>query len=262
MERVPVVRVWAGVRSRVEEPVAAEVPLTIVVDGQELVTMLCSPFDLKPLAVGCLFSEGVLKSREEIKKVTVDNRRGVVRVETRAGRGADPEVLKKRIVPSGAGKGASFYRLGEAQAGLSAESGFCMRAESVLALVDQFQHGSELRRATHGVHGAALCDSKRILMFAEDIGRHNAIDRIIGRCVLADVPGGDHGLIFSGRISSEMLLKAARRGFPILISVAAPTGVAVRMARDIGLTVVGRVWGEKMNIYSGDWRIASDEGQP
>ncbi len=256
------VRISAGVRSRVEEPVAAEAPLTIVVDGQELVTMLCSPFNLEPLAVGCLFSEGILKGREEVRKVTVDDKRGVVRVETKAGRGADPELLKKRVVPSGAGKGASFYRPGEAPAGLKVESRFSMRAEKVLALVDQFQHGSELRRVTHGVHGAALCDSERILMFAEDIGRHNAIDRIIGRCVLTDVPGGDHGLIFSGRISSEMLLKGARRGIPILISVAAPTGVAVRLARDIGLTVVGRVWGEKMNIYSGDWRIASDEGQP
>ncbi len=241
---------------------AAEAPLTIFVDNQELVTMLCSPVDLKPLVAGYLFSEGLLKSREEIVKLAVDEPEGVARVETKAGRGVDPEVLKRRIVPSGAGKGVSFYRLGDATASMKIESRFRMRAESVLAMASEFEHGSDLRRATHGVHGAALCDAERILMFAEDIGRHNAIDRIIGRCLLGDVPGEGHALVFSGRISSEMLLKAARRGIPILISVASPTAVAVRLARDIGLTVVARVRGGKMNIYSGDWRIVTDEGQP
>jgi FdhD protein len=113
---------------------------------------------------------------------------------------------------------------------------------------------------TRGVHSAALCDARKIVMFADDIGRHNAIDKIIGRCILTDVPADKHGLIFSGRISSEMLLKGARRGFPVVISVASPTNVAVRMANDIGMTVVGMVKGKKMNIYSGDWRIVTDEG--
>jgi FdhD protein len=113
---------------------------------------------------------------------------------------------------------------------------------------------------THGVHSAALCDARKILMFADDIGRHNAIDKVIGRCILTDLPAENHGLIFSGRISSEMLLKAARIGIPVVISVASPTNVAVRMANDIGMTVVGMVRGKRMNIYSGAWRIVSDEG--
>ncbi len=259
-EKLPVVRITEGVRSDVEDLVVREAPLTIVLDNQELVTMLCSPIDLNHLAIGFLFSEGFLKSEEEIKKVVVDDRKGIAWVETKEGKGVDPGVLSKRLITSGCGRGASFYSLADAQMGMKMESRFQMLAKDVLALVGQFQHGSELHRVTHGVHSAALCDAQKIVMFADDIGRHNAIDKVIGRCILTDLPADNHGLIFSGRISSEMLLKAARRGFPVVISVASPTNVAVRMANDMGMTVVGMVRGKRMNIYSGDWRIVTDEG--
>ena len=259
-EKLRVVRIADGVRSDVEDAVVKESPLTIVLDNQELVTMLCSPIDLKYLAIGFLFSEGFLKSKEEVKKVVVDDRKGIAWVETKEGKGADAGVLSKRLITSGCGRGASFYSLADAQAGLKIQSQFQMLAADVLDLVGQFQHGSELHRVTRGVHSAALCDARKILMFADDIGRHNAIDKIIGQCILTDVPADSHGLIFSGRISSEMLLKAARRGFSVVISVASPTNVAVRMANDMGMTVVGMVRGKRMNVYSGAWRIVTDEG--
>ncbi|MBN2098368.1 MAG: formate dehydrogenase accessory sulfurtransferase FdhD [Dehalococcoidia bacterium] len=259
-EQVRLVRITEGIRTDVEDVVVRESSLTIVLDNQELVTMLCSPIDLKPLAVGYLFSEGFLKSKEEIKNVVVDDRKGIVRVETKTGEGADAAILSKRLVTSGSGRGSSFYKLADAQAGIKIDSRFQMLARDVLALVGQFQCSSELHEVTRGVHSAALCDERKILVFADDIGRHNAIDKIIGRCILVDVAAKDHGLIFSGRISSEMLLKAARRDIPVVISIASPTNVAVRMANDMGMTVVGMVRGKKMNIYSGDWRIVTDEG--
>jgi FdhD protein len=259
-EKLRLVRITEGVRSDVEDSVVREAPLTIVLDSQELVTMLCSPMDLKDLAIGFLFSEGFLKGKDEIKKVVVDDRKGIVWVETREGRGADAGVLSKRLITSGCGRGASFYSLADAQLGMKVESRFQMLAKDVLDLVGQFQHGSELHRTTHGVHSAALCDQRNMLMFADDIGRHNAIDKIVGRCILTDVPPDNHALMFTGRISSEMLLKAARRGFPVVISVASPTNVAVRMANDIGMTVVGMARGKRMNVYTGDWRIVTDEG--
>ena len=259
-EKLPVVRITEGVRTDVEDLVVKEAPLTIVLDNQELVTMLCSPINLKYLAVGYLFSEGFLKRKEEIKKVVVADRKGIAWVETRAGKGADADILSKRLITSGCGRGASFYSLADAQVGMKIDSRFQMLASDVQALVSQFQHGSKLHRVTHGVHSAALCDAQKIVVFADDIGRHNAIDKVIGQSILTDLPAENHGLIFSGRISSEMLLKAARRGFPVVISVASPTNVAVRMANDIGMTVVGMVRGKRMNIYSGDWRIVTDEG--
>ncbi len=261
-ERVRLVRIEGGTSIQAEELVVRESSLTVVLDRQELATMLCLPADLKALAVGFLFSEGFIKRRDDIAKIAVDNRKSIVRVETREGRGPDPEVLRRRIITSGCGKGASFYRLADAAAGIAINSDFTMAAADVQALVDEFQQGSDLHRVTRGVHSAALCGSREIIMFADDVGRHNTIDRIVGRCLLENVPAASHGLIFSGRISSEMLLKAARAGIPVVISVASPTNVAVRMAREMGMTVVGRARGTSLNVYSGDWRIVIDEGQP
>lgn len=261
-ERVRVVRIEGGAGAEAEDLVVRETSLTVVLDRQDVATMLCLPADLKPLAVGFLFTEGFIRGRDDIAKITVDRRKSVVRVETREGRGPDPEVLRRRIIASGCGKGASFFRLADAAAGISVSSRFTMAAADVQALVDEFQQGSELHRVTRGVHSAALCGPRKIVMFADDVGRHNTIDRILGRCLLENVPAAGHGLIFSGRISSEMLLKAARAGIPVVISLASPTSVAVRMARDMGMTVVGRARGNSMNVYSGDWRIMTDEGQP
>ena len=258
-EKCRVVRISESGRNDVEDLIVREAPLTIVLDNQQLVTMLCSPVNMKHLAIGYLFSEGLLKNKEDIRKVIADEQRGIVWVESWEGKGVDAEVLNKRLITSGCGRGASFYSLADAQIGMKIDSQFQMSAKDVFNLVGQFQHHSKLYKVTHGVHSAALCDAKSILMFADDIGRHNAIDKVIGECIMRDIPAGNCGLMFSGRISSEMLLKAARRGIPIIMSVAAPTNVAVRMASDMGMTVVGMVRGKRMNVYAGAWRITSDE---
>lgn len=257
-EKLPVVKITADGRADVEDLVVKEAPLTIVLDNQELVTMLCLPANLKHLAVGYLLSEGLLKDKEEIRKVIADDQRGIVWVETREGTGIDSQILSKRLITSGCGRGASFYSLADAQVGIKTDSQFQMSAGDIFTLVDKFQHYSDLYKVTHGVHSAALCDAKNILVFADDIGRHNAIDKVIGECVIKGVPTDNCGLIFSGRISSEMLLKAARSRIPLIISVAAPTNVAIHMASDMGMTVVGMVKGKRMNIYSGAWRIVTD----
>jgi FdhD protein len=128
----------------------------------------------------------------------------------------------------------------------------------ILALVAEFQHRSEVYRATGGVHSAALCDTKSLLIFSEDIGRHNAIDKIFGQCLLEDIPTDDRIVITSGRISSEILLKVARRNVPIIVSKSAPTNLGVRLANDLGITLLGFVRGKRMNAYTHDWRIGQD----
>jgi FdhD protein len=129
-------------------------------------------------------------------------------------------------------------------------------ADEVFALVNEFQHGSKVYLATHGVHSAALCDKKSILIFNEDIGRHNAIDKIFGRCLLEDIPTEGHMIITSGRISSEILHKVAKRGIPIIISISTPTNQGVRIADNLGITLIGSVRGKKLNVYTNDWRVS------
>jgi FdhD protein len=123
--------------------------------------------------------------------------------------------------------------------------------------VREFQHRSQVYRTTGGVHSAALCDTGSILLFNEDIGRHNAIDKIFGECILRDISVDDRIIITSGRVSSEILLKVIKRNIPILISKSAPTDLGVRLANDLGVTLVGFVRGERMNVYSNGWRVTT-----
>jgi FdhD protein len=257
-EKFPVLKLREKGSSSSEEVVAKESPLTIILNNQELVTLLCSPTDLTYLAVGFLSSEGLLEGKDEIRKVLVDDERGVVRLETTGGKGLSQDVLFKRFISSGCGRGASFYSPADATSQKVASQMEISTGE-VLDLVKRFQHGSKVYLATHGVHSAALCDRKNILVFSEDIGRHNAIDKIFGRCLLEDIPTNDRVVITSGRISSEILHKVARRGIPIIISISAPTNLGVRIADTLGITLVASVRGKRINVYTGTWRIVRDE---
>lgn len=253
-----ILRVTEQGKSEVEDGVARECPLTIILDNQELVTLLCSPKDLKYLAVGFLLSEGLIKNKREIRKVILDDPRGVVRVETEENKGAATEPLFKRLITSGCGRGAAFYSAADTANQARVESQTKISTGEVFALARGFQHRSQVYRATGGVHSAALCDTKGILIFAEDIGRHNAIDKIFGECILKDIPTDDRIIITSGRISSEILLKIVKRNIPILMSKSAPTDLAVDLAAGVGVTVIGFVRGRRMNVYTEGWRVMAE----
>ena len=258
-EKISILKLSEKGSTSIEDVVAKEFPLTIILNNQELVTLLCSPTNLRYLAVGFLFAEGLLKSKDEIKKIIADDRRGVVRVETVGGEEFDREALFKRLITSGCGRGASFYSATDVQGRVKVESGVEISPLEVLDLVNEFQQRSRIYRATGGVHSAALCDMKNILVFSEDIGRHNTIDKIFGECILNDIATEDYIIITSGRVSSEILLKVARRNVPIIISKSAPTNLGLRLAADLGVTVVGFVRGRRMNVYTHAGRLATDE---
>ena len=255
VERFPITRLTREGRSSIEDEVAMELPVTIILNDQELVTMLCSPKNLEYLVVGFLSSEGLLKSKDDIKKIIVDNERGVVRLETVEAKEFAQDVLFKRIISSGCGRGAAFYSAADTVV-QKVDSRTAISTDEVFALVNEFQHGSKLYLATHGVHSAALCDTNHILVFSEDIGRHNAIDKIFGKCLLEDIPTDNRIMITSGRVSSEILHKVAKKGIPIIISISVPTNLGVRIADNLGITLIGSVRGKKINVYTNDWRVS------
>jgi FdhD protein len=242
-------------REDIEETVVRERPLTIVLNNRELVTLLCSPTELKYLAIGFLSSEGLVKSKDNIKKILVDDRKGIVRVETENAQEFADEQVFKRFITSGCGRGATFYSAADVQGEIKVESRTEISVTEVFTLTKKFLHRSQMYKTTGGVHSAALCDTTSILVFAEDIGRHNAIDKILGRCLLEDIPADEHIIVSSGRISSEMLLKVAKRNIPIVISKSAPTALGVKLANKLGITLIGFVRGRRMNVYSHDERI-------
>ena len=255
IETIQIERIDGQGRNRIEDTIIKELPCTIIFNNHELVTLLCSPDDIKYLAVGFLFSEGLLENKEEIKKALVDDKRGIVRIETVEDKTGDDELIFKRMITSGCGKGASFYSYADAQKNIKVESQFSVSSAEIIALVKEFQHYSQLYKETHGVHSAALCDNNSIVLFQDDIGRHNAIDKIFGKCLLEGIDTNNHLIITSGRITSEILVKVAKRNIPILVSPSGPTNLGVKLATDLGVTLIGFVRGQRMNIYSNGWRV-------
>ncbi len=258
VEKIPILRLTEGCGRNIEDMVAREFPLTIILNDQELVTLLCSPKNLDYLAIGFLSSEGLLRSKDEIREIVVDDRRGVVRVEIEKDNQHASELLFKRLITSGCGRGASYISAADVQGQSRTESQTLVTPLEVFALVKEFQHASLNYQTTGGVHSAALCDTKDILVFCEDIGRHNAIDKVFGECILTDIPTNDCIIVTSGRISSEILLKVTRKGIPILISKSAPTDLGVNLANDLGVTLIGFVRGKRMNVYTNEWRVVTD----
>lgn len=256
VEKVPIHRVTVGSKELAEDIIVREFPLTIILNGQELVTLLCSPADLKYLAIGFLFSEGLVKSKDDVRRVTVDEAKGVVRVETGYMGAVDSESVFKRLITPGCGRGASFYSA--ADSGLEkVDSNLTLNAIEVFELMKLFQHKSLIFRTTGGVHSAALCDNQRIIIFSEDIGRHNAIDKIFGQSLDENLQVEKLVILTSGRVSSEIIVKIARRKVPILISKSAPTSSGVKLADELGITLVGFVRGTRMNVYTHDSRITT-----
>jgi FdhD protein len=253
-DKFPALRFTKEGKSRIEKAVAREFMLTIFLNGQELVTMMCSPKDLKYLAVGFLVSEGLLSNIDEIKNIDVDEWQGIVRVETNKAIEADSRFFAKRLITSGCGGGAAFYSDTDI-AVTKVESRMKISTDEVFILAQEFQRRSELYLSTHGVHSAALCDRATILIFQEDIGRHNAIDKIFGNCLLEKINTIDRAIISSGRVSSEIMHKVAKRDIPIVISISEPTSLGVKIADNYAITLIASVRGNKFDVYTNDWRV-------
>lgn len=234
---------------------AREFPLTIMLNGEQLVTVLCSPGDLEALALGFLYSEGMIRGKEEITGMSLDGELGIVRIRTAEDKTQNGKLFMKRVLTTGCGRGMAFYSFADVDRKKKVISDLRVTPEEVLALSRRFQGASELYLATHGVHSAALCDTREILVFTEDIGRHNAVDKVIGRCLREEIPVADRMLMTSGRISSEILFKTAGSNIPVLISKSAPTDMGVELARELGITLIAFVRGGGMNVYAGEERI-------
>jgi FdhD protein len=255
LDKVPILRVTEQGQRETEDTVATEFHLTIALNNRELVTLLCSPAKLEFLAIGYLLSEDAIDSKDVIKDIVLDPERGVINVTTKEPVRFAKDILSRRIIASSGGKGTSSCAAIHPQ--LRIDSQIHISPPEVLNLIGEFLHHSELYAATGGVHSAALCDTKTILIFSDDIGRHNAMDKIFGECMVKDIPTHDRLLITSGRVSSEIVLKAAKRNIPILISKSAPTGLGVKLANDSGITLIGFVREKRMNVYSHTWRLFS-----
>lgn len=233
-----------------EDIIIIEHPFTIFLDEKELITLLCSPSSLKELTIGFLHSEGFIEKYSDIERIQVDEEKGISYVDLKKRKPLAEKLKGKRTITSGCGKGTLFYNVLDSFKSKKIEKSLDITIEEIKSLTRGFNRRSELFLTTGGVHSCALCDKSGILVFEEDIGRHNALDKILGRALIDNMDLTDKLVLTSGRISSEMLIKVAKRGIPVIISRSAPTSLSIELARELNITVVGFARGEKMNIYS------------
>ncbi len=259
----------------VRGPVIGEAPWKLYVNGRELLSFLCTPTDLHHLALGFLHSEGLMKSLDDLVslKVYLDEHRchwlvpalglnatltmgvaeesvGAIDVRLRG----DPLAgLGPQILTTGCAGGVTFDDLLAAHAPLTSET--TVTVEQIRELMRQLSQSSELYRRCRGVHASALAEGDRLLVVAEDVGRHNTLDKIRGRCLLEDIPTAHRILLSTGRISSEMITKAVKMGVPVVVSRTSPTALSVRLARAWGMTLIGYARGRRMNVYAGHERV-------
>ncbi len=235
--------------------IAEEFPLTIFINGEEFATMVCSPDGLEELAVGFLASEGVIRSSRELTSLQVDSSKGFAYAEVSSYTPALKPAHSKRFIGSCCGKSRQFYLLSDVKTAKTSTSTASLTAQECLSAMKQLQEASVDFRQTGGVHNAALFHGDRMIISRTDIGRHNALDKILGYCIINKIPVRDKAIAFSGRISSEVLLKAAKIGVGILLSKSAPTGLAIDLAEDLNITAAGFIRGNSFNVYSCPERI-------
>jgi FdhD protein len=221
--------------------------LTIYVNRQELVTIQCTPNKLNCLALGFLYTQGIISSLGDVATMRVCDDESEVHVTLN-----DPEfeLPTRRTLTSGCGGGVAFRTRGE-----KVESNLTLTPKEVLSLMKQFLKRTELYPLCGGVHASALSDTRDLLVVSEDIGRHNTLDKIQGECLLRGLSAKNGLLLGTGRISSEMLLKAASMQVPILVSLTSPTGRAILLARDLGIAIVGYARGRRLSVYSHPERL-------
>jgi len=250
-----ITRVDGGRREIFSDQVVIEAPLTIYINGSELVTLLCTPEKVDCLALGFLRSEGFIVNMSEVQALRSCPEEGLVEVDLKEQKGLAEKLFGKRTITSGCGKGTIFYNVLDSLRSTPLTGKLKISAGKVWELNGELQKKALLFKTTGGVHSAALANSEKLLYFHEDIGRHNAVDKIIGECLFNSVPTDDKALFTSGRLSSEILLKAAKLKIQLIVSRAAPTSLSVELAEAMNITLVGFVRGLRMNIYSHPWRI-------
>lgn len=254
MKSFNIKQIKAGKEKVIDDFIAEEVPFTINIGDREIVTLLSTPENLKELSVGFLFTSGLIKKANEIKKIVIDEQKWVIYIDLIDDIQMEKLVFK-RLYTSGCGRGTLFYNALDIMYRSKINSGLKIKNTLISGLMTNFQKKSETYLKTGGVHSAAIADGEKILFFAEDIGRHNAIDKVIGAALLEGEGLGEKVLITSGRISSEVVFKMRKCQIPIVISKSAPTDQAVKLSREMNITLIGFARGSRMNVYSADERV-------
>lgn len=240
-----IVRVVQGQGEQAERGVVEEYPLRLRVNGRELATLVCSPHRLNFLLAGFFRLQGFIDSLDDILSMGVCREFGLAELRIR---GELPERLRPTLT-SGCGTGIA-YNVPQNFLDPSAPPSRSYRSEDLLRLMKELHDRAEQYRSHGGIHSAAIGDAGGLLLYAEDIGRHNTLDRLAGEALFRRIELRDRMLVTSGRVSTEMVVKAVHLGIGLIASRTSPTDKAIELCERAGITLVGYLRGNSMEIYS------------
>ncbi len=241
--------------------IAGERPLTIYLDKREIVTLMTLGSHPEALAIGYLRNQGLLEDIRQVRAVQVDWDVEVAVVNSHGGNLGQSARLEKRTVTTGCGQGTVFGdTIAQLQAVRLARLTFSQAM--IYALLRNITLHNEVYKQAGAVHGCALCRGTEILYFVEDVGRHNAVDAIAGQMWLDGLIGSDKSFYTTGRLTSEMVIKVAQMGVPLLLSRSGITQMGLEIGRKVGVTLIGRAKGKHFLVYNGRRNIELDAMPP
>ncbi len=248
--------------ARVPTPIAGEHPLTLYVDKKEIVTLMTLGAAPEALALGFLRNQRLVSSLEQIASVQVDWDVNAVAVTTRGGL-ADLEArTQKRTATTGCGQGTVFGDLMADIESVHLDDAMRVDEETLFGLLDAVRTHESIYKQAGAVHGCALARGAEILTFVEDVGRHNAVDAIAGWMWLEGIEGRDKIFYTTGRLTSEMVIKAAQMQIPVLVSRSGLTKMGHEVAQQVGLTMIGRAVNRHYLLFTGAHRLVRSAQAP
>lgn len=252
-----ILRFTNGQMEEMTDTIVTEFPVTVKINDQEFVTMVCTSEYIEDMVIGYLASEGIIRKYEEIKDLWVQEKEGYVHVKIDKLNPYYQNFQNKRYITSCCGMSRQgFVFVNDAlTAKKMNEIRVTITPDECFRLMNDMQNSATTFQETGGVHNAALCDVNGFVLSRMDIGRHNALDKIYGYCLRNNITITDKIIVFSGRISSEILLKVAKIGCEIVLSKSAPTELALELAEDLGITTVGFIRSQSLNIYTCQQRV-------
>ena len=241
---------------RVPTPIAGEHPLTLYIDKREIVTLMTLGQAPEALALGYLRNQRLVDSMDDIAEVQVDWETNAAAITTRTALQNLDQKMQKRTVTTGCGQGTMFGNLMEEIDAIQLRNDVTLSEHTLYALLDAVRRHETIYKSAGAVHGCALADSRgEILMFVEDVGRHNAVDAIAGNMWLEGIDGSDKIFYTTGRLTSEMVIKAAQMHIPFLVSRSGLTQMGHDIASKTGITMIGRAVNKHYLLFTGKQRF-------
>lgn len=252
-----VLRFKNGEMESVEDKIVTEFPVTVKINEEEFVTMVCSPQYIEDMVIGYLASEGVIRAYTDIKNIWVQEKEGYVHVTIDKLNPYFQNLQNKRYITSccGASRQGFVFINDALTAKKMNDISVELSIKDCFQLMNKLQQSAATFQETGGVHNAAICDKNGFMLSRMDIGRHNALDKLYGYCLKHHISIRDKVVVFSGRISSEILLKVAKIGCEVVLSKSAPTELALNLAEELRITTVGFIRSDSLNIYTCPERI-------